>query len=299
MQFGPVPPAAAEGAILAHATGAPLHFRKGRLISAADIAALKEAGFATVTVARLEQGDVPEDQAAARVARALAGGAGIRVGAAFTGRANLYAEQAGLLALDAPRIDAINRLDEAVTVATLSPFARVAPRQMLATVKIIPFAAPERTVAAIEAMAPSLRLAPFRPHRAALISTRLPGTKPALLDKNRTAMEARLGGLGSSLVFERRVDHTVAPLAEAIAEAAASGADPILVFGASAISDRRDVIPAAIEAAGGTVELFGMPVDPGNLLLLGHLGSSPPRARRRTGAGDARSSACDAKGRGG
>jgi molybdenum cofactor cytidylyltransferase len=40
------------------------------------------------------------------------------------------------------------------------------------------------------------------------------------------------------------------------------------VFGASAIADRRDVIPAAVEAVGGRIEHFGMPVDPGNLLLL-------------------------------
>ena len=44
--------------------------------------------------------------------------------------------------------------------------------------------------------------------------------------------------------------------------------DALIAFGASAITDRRDVIPAAIEAIGGRIERFGMPVDPGNLLLL-------------------------------
>src|SRR5262249_57563189 len=47
------------------------------------------------------------------------------------------------------------------------------------------------------------------------------------------------------------------------------GGKLVLIFGASAIPDRRDVIPAAIEAAGGNVEHFGMPVDPGNLMLIG------------------------------
>ena len=42
-----------------------------------------------------------------------------------------------------------------------------------------------------------------------------------------------------------------------------------IIFGASAIADRRDVIPSALETIGGRVEHFGMPVDPGNLLLIG------------------------------
>jgi molybdenum cofactor cytidylyltransferase len=107
--------------------------------------------------------------------------------------------------------------------------------------------------------------------KAALISTTLPGMKASLLDKNRMALDARLEGLGSAIVFEERVAHEAAAVAAAIARAKVSGADPILVFGASAITDRRDVIPAGIEQAGGRVTHFGMPVDPGNLLLMGEL----------------------------
>jgi len=279
MQFGFHPVAAAVGAILAHGVRAgDLSFRKGRLLSPADVAALAAAGVEGITIAWAEPGDVREDEAAARIARAAAG-TGARIGAAFTGRANLYAEAAGLVLIDGARVDDVNRLDEAITLATLPPFARVAPRQMLATVKIIPFAAPESSVVRIEALladAPLLRVAPFRPHRAALISTSLAfagsaGTKAALLEKNRSALDARLTVLGSSIVFERRVAHDSNALAAAIREAEAAATDPILIFGASAISDRRDVIPAALHEAGGRVTAFGMPVDPGNLLLLGEL----------------------------
>lgn len=274
MQFGACSLAEAEGAILAHAVRAgDLALRKGRLLSAADIAALRAAGVAAVTVARPDPGDVREDEAAARIARAAAGG-GVRIGAAFTGRANLYALEAGVAVLNPASVDAINRLDEAITLATVPPFVRVEPRQMLATVKIIPFAARQSAVAQVEKLladTPLIRVAPFRAHRAALISTTLPGLKPALLDKNRTALETRLKALGSEIAFEQRVPHDTKALAAAIREAQAAGADPILVFGASAISDRRDVIPAALEQAGGHVTAFGMPVDPGNLLLMGAL----------------------------
>lgn len=248
-------------------------FKKGRVLSAEDIAALREAGRAEVVVARLEASDVPEDEAAARIAAKCAG-ENVRVGAAFTGRANLYALQAGVAVVDAARAEAINAVHEAITVATIAPFARVTPRQMLATIKIIPFAAPREAVEAVErALSENLvRVAAFAPRRVALISTTLPDTKPAILDKNRAALDARVEPLGSKIVFERRVAHDMGALAAALKEA--SGADPILVFGASAITDRRDVIPAAIEAAGGTVTHFGMPVDPGNLLLIGKLGGA-------------------------
>jgi molybdenum cofactor cytidylyltransferase len=279
MLFGTYPVESAAGAILAHGVRAgEVSFRKGRLLAAPDIAALARAGVRTVTVARLEAGDVREDEAAARIAKAIAGGGaagnGVRIGAAFTGRANLYALQAGLALIDAQRLDLLNRLDEAITCAALAPFACVTPRRMLATVKISPFAALDDSVARAESLLggqPAIRIAPFRAHRAALISTCLPGTKPQLLDKNRAALDARLTPLESEIAFERRVAHESDELAGAIRAAAAQRCDPILVFGASAISDRRDVIPAALEQAGGRVIAFGMPVDPGNLLLMGDL----------------------------
>ena len=274
MQFGPSPVGSALGAILAHGVRADgVLFKKGRVLSATDIRQLETAGIRQVVVARLEDGDMGEDEAAAAIARGAAGAA-TRVGAAFTGRANLYATEAGLAVIDRARADGLNRIDEAITLATLPPYARVEPRQMLATVKIIPFAAPKRAVAEAKQLldsGPLVRVAPFKPLTAGLVSTALPGTKPSLLTKNRTALEDRLASIGSRLVFERQTAHETAALARGILDAKAAGCDPILVFGASAITDRRDVIPAAIEHAGGHVAHFGMPVDPGNLLLVGEL----------------------------
>jgi molybdenum cofactor cytidylyltransferase len=277
MQFGPTPLGRALGAILAHSVRAgDVRFRKGRVLSAQDIAKLVDAGIAEVTVARLEDGDIGEDEAAARIAKACAG-RDVRVGASFTGRANLHAQADGLARIDVQRVQALNAIDEAITIATLPPFARVTARRMLATIKIIPFAAPRAAVEKAEALlaaGPVVRTAPFLPHAVALISTSLPDTKPSLLDKNRSAIESRVNALGSAIVFERRVAHRADELAQAIRAARDALADPILVFGASAITDRRDVIPAAIAQAGGTVVHFGMPVDPGNLLLLGRLGDT-------------------------
>ena len=275
MQFAFIPVAEAEGAILAHGVRAgEVRFKKGRVLSGADLAAIAGAGVATIAVARLDPGDIAEDDAATRIA-ALTGGGGVRVGAAFTGRVNLYAVHDGLATVEAAAVDGLNAIDEAVTLATVAPFSKVAKGQMVATVKIIPFAAPAKAVGAAERLlrdgSRPLSVHPFTVHEAALISTTLPGSKPSLLEKNRSAIAERLAALGSTLAWERRVAHETRTLAAAIAEAADAAKDPILIFGASAITDRRDVIPAAIEAAGGTVSHFGMPVDPGNLLLMGEL----------------------------
>ncbi len=276
MFFGPLPLREAEGAILAHSVrrGA-VSFKKGRILSAEDVAALRDAGLTSVTAARPGPDDVGEDAAAARIAAALRG-QGVTVGAAFTGRVNLFAEAAGLFLPDAERIDALNQIDESVTVATLPAFAAVEAGQMVATVKIIPFAAPRAAVegAEVEASAgqPALRVAPFRPLTAALIQTRLPGVKDSVLDKTVAVTRERLEALNARLVRDSRCYHGEAALADAIA--AAGRVDLLLVAGASAITDRRDVLPAGIERAGGVIDHFGMPVDPGNLLLLARIGDT-------------------------
>ncbi|HKS89341.1 MAG TPA: molybdopterin-binding/glycosyltransferase family 2 protein [Stellaceae bacterium] len=275
MNFGEILVSEAEGAILAHSLrlGA-VALKKGRVLSADDVATLAAAGIDRIVAARLDPGDLREDAAADRIAAAVAG-ANVEPANAFTGRANLFAAAKGVLVFDRDRLDRLNLVDEAVTLGTLPPFAVVEPRQMVATVKIIPFALPAAAVERAAAFAaeggPLLRVAAFASQRVALIQTRLPGLKESILDKTRGVTEQRLAALGSALASEERCAHEAGELAPRIAAAVASGADLVLVHGASVIVDRRDVIPAAIVAAGGEVQHFGMPVDPGNMLLLGRL----------------------------
>ena len=280
MRFGDTPIDEAAGAILGHSwRSGGINFSKGRRLSADDVGKLKAAGVATVVAARLDADDVHEDEAAATVAKALAG-EGIEVTAPFTGRCNHFARGSGLAIVDHARIDALNELDESVTVATLPPFARVEPRQMVATVKIIPYGAPKSAVArAVEvahsANRPLISVAPFRAMRAGLVQTRLPGTRDKVLDKALGTTTKRLTSLGSMLSGERRVTHDAAAIAGALKELKAEGCDLFLIAGASAIVDRHDVVPLGIAEAGGTVHHFGMPVDPGNLLLTAELDGKP------------------------
>jgi molybdenum cofactor cytidylyltransferase len=276
MIFGVIPLAEAEGCILVHSLRAGKQvFKKGRRLNAADIAALRDGGHGGIVAARLEAGDIGEDEAAARLAEVLTG-PDLSRGQAFTGRCNLHAAAPGLLVVDKDRLNRINQVSEAITVATLAPYEAVQAKDMAATVKIIPFAVPsadlERCIAIARHEGPVIRVAAFRSRLVALIQTRLPGLKESVLDKTLEIMNGRLAALGAPAAIESRCEHGTDALTRAIADARAAGAKMILIAGASAIADRRDVIPAAIEHAGGRIEHFGMPVDPGNLLLLGRIG---------------------------
>jgi molybdenum cofactor cytidylyltransferase len=276
VKFGAIALEDAEGAVLAHAVkSGNLALKKGTVLGAQELAALRQAGIFSVVAARMEAGDLSENMAAQRIAERLAGH-GIRVEQPATGRCNLFAEKAGVLRIDVSAVNALNAVDEAVTVATLPDLKAVVAGEMVGTVKIIPFAVPEAVVARIEALAAgALAVAPYTPKRVLVVSTRLPGLKETVINKTIGVMDDRLAQAGSRREGDIRVEHEVGALAAALAKASDGPYDLIVVFGSSAIADRGDVIPAALEAAGGQVVHFGMPVDPGNLLLLGTLNGKP------------------------
>ena len=269
----------AEGTILAHSVRADGQaFKKVRVLSVDDIAALNTAGLESVFAARLDANDVPEDEAAQMVADAACG-KGVRRAAPFTGRCNLYAAAHGVALLDHVRLDRINLINEALTIATGSPYESVEPGQILATIKIIPFAAPLDVISLGAEIAaseiPLVRVASLKSKPIGLVLTRLPNTKESILNKSLEITRNRLTHLGSNLAGEIRCDHTEGAVAAAIGDLLKQGCNPILIFGASANVDRRDVVPAGMIRAGGNIDHFGMPVAPGNLMLLGHHGAVP------------------------
>jgi molybdenum cofactor cytidylyltransferase len=273
MKFGPVPVKEAEGGVAVHSIRkGDLVLKKGTVIGKAEVAALANAGIVEIVVARVEPGDVSEDAAAADIAAVVAG-EGVRVERPFTGRANLFAEDSGVLVINKQGVDSLNRIHESITLATLPAYKPVVAGEMIATVKIIPFAVEhswrDSAVQSAKEAAPLLQIAPYRIRRVGIVSTVLPGLADKVIEKTLKVTQERLAPAGARIVVERRVSHEQRALASALAELLQSGAEMVIVFGASAIADRRDVIPAAVEAIGGEIEHFGMPVDPGNLLLIG------------------------------
>lgn len=274
MRFGPVPVGEAVGAVAAHAIRLKgFLLKKGAVVTPEDAAALLEAGITEITAAMLDPGDVMEDAAAQELALKVAG-EGVTVARAFTGRANLFAATGGMLVVEREAVDAFNRVDEGVTLATLPAFRPVVAGEMIGTVKIIPFAVGADVMTAARSVArPLVRVAPWRVRTVGVVSTLLPGLQDKVIEKTLRVLEARLKPSGAAIVANERVPHDTVKLAEAL-DHMRGVADIVIVFGASAITDRRDVIPAALEAAGGHVVHLGMPVDPGNLLMIGNLGDS-------------------------
>lgn len=279
MKFGPVPLDEARGAIMAHSQRVGERMiRKGSLLDEGAIVALREAGRTEVIVARLEPGDVPEDIAADRLAQPLVSPLIARTRAA-TGRVNLAAEVPGLLRINASMVNRLNTIDESLTIGTLPDFSVVAPKDLVATVKVIPFSVPGNVLAVAEALirqaGSPLTLHPFHHLKVGLVVTQLPGLKDTTTEKTIAATEERVTRLTGSLLPPIRTPHEEAPIAKALESLISQGADLLLVVGASAVVDRRDVGPSGIVQAGGEILHFGMPVDPGNLICLGRIGTRP------------------------
>lgn len=280
--FGPVPVAEAVGKLLGHnvtgADGRPL-LRKGRALTAADVEALLTLGRATVYVAEPGPRDVAENDAARRLAEA-AMGPGLRLVGPHTGRANLLAVGPGLFRVDPERLLALND-HEGLTVATLRAHTPVRASQLVATVKVIPFALPVDTVLAAEACAREerLRVDPLLPRAVTLLLSGSPPARERVLRDFVPPLQRRVESLGSSLHAVEFValeeEAGEAALADALQRAVSGGAGLVLLAGETAIVDRHDIAPRALERAGGSVIAFGAPVDPGNLLLLGRLGAVP------------------------
>ena len=257
--------------------------RKGRALGEAELLLLADLGRDRVFAARLEPGDVDEDEAARRVAEVVAG-AGLTRRGSTTGRVNFHARELGVLRVDAEALDRINDC-EGVTLATLPNHSVARAGKMVATTKILPYAVPEKTVAAAErvAAAPVIRVDRLAPRRAGLIVSGTVGRgqsegRDRLVHGFENAFRQRLELLNSELSEVRFVpldgDRGVESLTLAAARLAPN-VDLVVLAGETAIQDRHDLAPSAIEAAGGTVICYGAPVDPGNLLLLAELGGTP------------------------
>ena len=265
-----------EGSYLAHslqtATG---RIGKGTLITADVAANLAHAGVSSILVAQLEEGDIHEDEAAQTVAVQLSG-RGVSLSKPRTGRVNLLATVEGLCHFSAQAIIAANAIDEGITIATLPENRWVAKGKMVATIKIIPYAVPTLKVQQVLNVLckHTVSVNTAIPHKAELIQTRLNSIKEAVLDKTSRVIKHRLTPKAVSVEQESRCEHSVEELRKIMGECLQRNPDWILIVGASAISDRADVIPQAITAVGGTIDRYGIPVDPGNLLLLAHVGDT-------------------------
>ncbi|MCB1386167.1 MAG: molybdopterin-binding/glycosyltransferase family 2 protein [Nitratireductor sp.] len=277
MRFGRFPLADCKGAVLAHSLRQDdLVIRKGAKLTADLLGTIAEKGIETLTVAIPEPGDVDEDSAARRIAAAFKL-TGIEAADAGTGRVNLHASCSGVFTASRPLVDAINAIDPDITLATLDDHEPVRDGRMVATVKIIPYFVAGAALEAVERIAAGgevIAVHAYAAKRVGVISTSLPSLKDSVIAKTGRVLQSRLDASGSEIAFHERTAHDAGEV-EAAIRRHSGDCDMLIIFGASAISDALDVIPAGLRAAGGDIVHLGMPVDPGNLLMLGALDGKP------------------------
>jgi molybdenum cofactor cytidylyltransferase len=284
MKFGLVPVAAAEGKILAHNLARPDGhglFRKGRTISAGDVAEMLAAGCQTVYAAELEDGDVDENVAALQVGQAALG-PGLRLNGPAEGRVNLEATLRSVVRVDPARLERVNSC-EGVTFATLPSWSVVEAGQTVATVKIIPYAVPasvlERAVAAAQGETPLIQASELKSRRVGLVFSALPVALGRVVKSYELPLRRRIEATGSTVAAVNLVrlegGQDADLVADALRKQAAEGIELIIIASDTSIMDRSDVAPQAVVCAGGQVDCIGAPVEPGNLLMLAALGTIP------------------------
>lgn len=271
MKFGPRPVNECGGHILAHSVKvAGRRFSKGICLKDEDIAYLGAGGLTELVIAEAEPGDIHEDDVANRLAQALAPH-GVSLTIAATGRVNLKVQDTSLIGVFSERLTAFNLIDEGLTCATVQHHQLLSAGQMAATLKIVPYFLPAEVVEAAEKLLANGPL--FTCHRltgcdAGLIQTVSPAVKQTVRTATHNVTEARLSALGCRLISSVECAHDSAAITAELHKMRETGIALILICGASAISDRRDIVPAAVTLAGGRIEQLGLAVDPGNLTMV-------------------------------
>ena len=283
MKFAPVPLSEAEGKILGHniagANGQRL-LRKGKPLTDEDLGRLRALGRASVYVAQMEDDDVDENKAARRVAEAVCG-TGLHITGVASGRANLLADEQGILRIDVERLTKINECN-GITLTTLKTHAPVHARQIVATIKIIPYAVPESIVSLAEGIAsggwPIVRVDALPSQSVGMVLSGSNSLRQRLVS-DFAPLRDRIERLGSTIsrtdfvALDDEEDETA--LSDMLQQHVSTGTKLILIAGETAIMDTHDIVPRAVERAGGHVESVGAPVDPGNLLMLAYLNDVP------------------------
>lgn len=269
-------PVRLAGAVLARdLTVAGDRWAKGRRLTADDLLALAASDPGDpVTVLVPEPGELHEDDAAIRLAAAVAG-PGLRVRGPAQSRVDLLAESHGVANVRVAELERLNRIDP-LEVFTVFDGQVVEPGDLVASVKVAPHLVDAATVDAGARQAdfgnrPLVWVAPFVPSRVGVVVKE--SVRATARDRFEASVRAKIEGLGSTIVA---IEY-VADDAEAVETALAGfvrGPDPVeLILTAGAAStDPLDPCFVAIAALGGRVVRRGVPAHPGSMLWLARIG---------------------------
>ncbi|TVM16334.1 molybdopterin-binding protein [Oceanidesulfovibrio indonesiensis] len=251
-------------------------FKRGHIIRSEDVATLLNLGKEHIYVFDLAEGYVHEDDAAVRIATAVAGN-GIILSETSEGRVNLFADIDGLVRVNAKALHAMNAVDE-IVIATIHNNQQVHKGRPLAGARVVPLAVREEKVRHIEAIcrsnAPIVTVLPFQHLHVGVVTTGSEVYHGRIKDRFGPVIRRKFGELGCSIIDQVFVPDDVDMTVSAINDLLKRGASMIAVTGGMSV-DPDDRTPSAIRAAGGQVVTYGAPTFPGAMFMLAYLGNVP------------------------
>lgn len=250
-------------------------FRRGHIVRPEDVSKLLDVGKAHLYIMELEEGELHEEDAARRLARAAAG-PNIRLTEPVEGRVNLVAEISGLLKVDPDLLYRFNALGDLI-LATIPTNRYVEKGDVLAGTRTIPVVVSEDLISKAEEICqerPIVTILPLPSRRIHLIVTGSEVFTGRIKDGFEPVVRRKVAQMGSDLEAVKLAPDDPAKIAAHIRDSHQAGAELILVSGGMSV-DPDDLTPEGIRQSGAKVECHGFPVLPGSMFLMAYLKETP------------------------
>ena len=256
--------------IFIHSNKKKIKLSKGTEIDQKIVNLLNDNNIKHIYCAKLTKDELDENQAAYQISnRLISNKRNFYLHNLMTGRVNLKSRIDGLFFYDENQLIEINNISNDVGIGALRPFSRVKQNQTLVTTKIMPYGVPKSILKTFQKLGKNcFKILPFKKFKIDIIQTFNDSTKISILDKTKKITEDRLKNCGIDCIKEFRTFHDKNNIDKSLKKSLKNNADLILIFGVNAIADKDDLIPSVIKDNDGKVIRFGMPVEPGNLVLI-------------------------------
>lgn len=245
-------------------------FRRGHVVTEADIPELLKLGKASLYVFEAKEGMLHENDAAA-ILYDISAGEHMTGSEVKEGKIDIYAAEDGLFQVDVERLKAVNRLGE-MMIATRHTNSPVRKGDKLAGTRVIPLVIESgkmERARQVAGDAPLLRIHPYRQRKAAVVVTGSEVDKGLIRDTFTPVVLAKLKEYGIDDVPHRLVGDDPERTVQAIRDFLADGAEIVLCTGGMSV-DPDDRTPLAIKTVAERVVRYGAPVLPGAMFMLGY-----------------------------
>ncbi len=251
-------------------------FKKGHVVREEDVPELLKLGKQSLYILELSPDRLHEDDAALRIARAIAG-SNLSWTEPREGKANLVSKTAGLLKVNEQALHGINKLGS-IILSTLKNNFPCQSGQVVAGTRIIPLTIPTKRIEKLEQLAarrgPVLQVLPYRKLRVGGVVTGSEIYKGLIKDEFDRYVAQKVIDYGCEFVKKIVVPDDPQAIAAAVRELNALGCEMILTTGGLSV-DPDDVTRKGIRKAGAKIVGYGTPILPGSMFLYALLDGKP------------------------